>query len=76
MGDLLLHETAVAWLRKGMAKEKPDVPPWEETQQQWTLRIRRVVQKINDDFNVRGLCREFRARLEETAATEGERLRK
>ena len=76
MGDLLLHETAVAWLRKGMAKEKPNVLPWKETQQQWTQRIHRVVQNINDDFNVRGLCREFRARLEATAATEGERLRK
>ena len=76
MGDLLLHETAVAWLRKGMAKEKPDVLPWEETTQQWTQRVRRVVRKINEDFDVRSLCRQFRARLEATVATQGERLRK
>ena len=36
MGDVLLHETAVAWLRKRLAREKPDVPPWQETTALWS----------------------------------------
>ena len=32
MGDLLLHETAVAWFRQRMMKERPAVLPWLETQ--------------------------------------------
>jgi hypothetical protein len=76
MGDLLLHETAVAWFRMRMRKEKPAVRPWEETQQQWAQRAQRAVQYMNDNFDVRGLCSEFRQRLEKTAAGQGERLRK
>ena len=76
MGDLLLHETAVAWFRKKMRKEKPVVLPWDETQQQWTQRARQVVQYINENYNVRGLCAEFPQRLEQTLASQGERLRK
>ena len=34
MGDVLLHETAVAFFRKRMREERPVVSPWEETLQQ------------------------------------------
>ena len=34
MGDLLLHETAVAWFRGEMRRTKPTVVPWEETRAQ------------------------------------------
>ena len=56
MGDLLVHETAVAWLRQRMMREKPVVLPWEETQEQWIQRARRAVQHINDHVNARGVC--------------------
>ena len=76
LGDVLLHETAVAWIRAQLRKEKPVVVPWEESQQQWSQRVRRVIQRINENYNVHGLCSEFPQRLEKVVAGEGERLRK
>lgn len=76
MGDLLLHETAVAWLRRRLRSEKPAVRPWEGTCEQWTERVRKVVRGINADYDVRGLCNEFPGRLAECVAKRGDRLRK
>ena len=76
MGDLLLHETAVAWFRRLMQKERPVVAPWEETVQQWTARAQRVVRYINKEYNVLGLCRKFPDRLQSCKDSGGERLRK
>ena len=76
MPDLLLHETAVSWFRKGMKKERPEVLPWLETQTQWTKRARKVVAHINNTHDVAGLCREFPQRLQSVVDGEGERLRK
>ena len=76
MGDILLHETAVAWLRKRMKAEKPQVLPWEETQDQWATRARQAVCHINANHDVAGLCREFPSRLQSVVETQGGRLRK
>ena len=57
MGDVLLHETAVSWFRKGMKSEQPECVPWEETQGQWARRAQRVVRKVNKEYDVAGLCR-------------------
>ena len=76
LGDVVLHETAVAWIRAQLRREKPVVVPWEESQQQWSQRAQRVVQRINDTYNVHGLCAEFPQRLEKLVAGKGERLRK
>ena len=76
LGDVVLHETAVAWIRARLRKEKPVGVPWEESQQQWSQRVRRVVKRINETYDVNGLCSEFPERLEKVVAGEGERLRK
>jgi len=76
MGDMLLHETAVAWFRKLMRKTKPEVMPWLETREMWSKRARQVVSQINRDYDVAGLCREFPTRLEDVVNGLGERLRK
>ena len=76
MGDLLLHETAVAWFRQLMRKEKPEVVPWEETLEQWARRAHKVTARINKEYDVAGLCREFPQRLQEMVDTGGERLQK
>lgn len=76
MGDMLLHETAVAWLRQGLKAEKPCVPPWEETQLLWAQRARQVVRRINANFDVKGLCSAFPQRLSDVVSGSGERLRK
>ena len=76
MGDVLLHETAVAWFRKRMRTERPEVLPWEETQDMWVKRARRAVAAINQEYDVAGLCREFPERLQDLVDDGGERLRK
>ena len=76
MGDVLLHETAVAWFRKRMREERPEVPPWEETLEQWGRRARRVVAAVNKEYDVAGLCREFLTRLQDVLRREGGRLPK
>ena len=76
MGDVLLHETAVAWFRKRMRKEKPTGAPWDETPQAWEMRARRALQHINGNFDVAALCREFPQRLRSLVDSDGERLRK
>ena len=63
MGDLLLHETAVAWFRGKMRRTKPTVVPWEETRAQGAVRAARIVKAITSEYNVQGLCAEFPGRL-------------
>lgn len=76
MGDVLLHETAVAWFRKRMRKEKTTGAPWHETPQAWERRTRRALQHINENFDVAALCRGFPQRLRSLVDCDGERLRK
>ena len=76
MGDMLLHETAVAWFRYALRKKKPDVLPWRETQEQWARRARKAIAQINKEYDVSGLCREFPMRLADVVKGKGERLRK
>ena len=76
MGDVLLHETAVSWFRKRMRNERPEGLPWHETTEQWARRARRVVAAVNQEYDVSGLCGEFRGRLEDLVAREGDRLPK
>ena len=76
MGDVLLHETAVSWFRKLMRQEKPEVLPWEETQEQWAKRARKVVATANRNYDVAGLCHEFPTRLRDVIDREGDRLPK
>ena len=54
--DVLLHETAVAWIRDGLSKCVPK-NPWKETRQQYAARLRYVVADCNDRHDVEGLCR-------------------
>ena len=63
MGDLLLHETAVAWFRGKMRRTKPTVVPWEETRAQWAARASRCVKAINSEYNAKGLSAECLGRL-------------
>ena len=76
MGDLLLHETAVAWFRGRTRREKPEVYPWLETRSQWAARAARCIRHINDNFDAEGLCRGFPKRLQACLDGDGERLAK
>ena len=76
VGDVLLHETAISWLRREEESSRP-LKPWEETPAELSRRIQLCVSRINRDFDVRGLCMEFPGRLDTLAKTTyGDRLPK
>ena len=72
--DVLLHETAVAWIRHRLTETTP-ARSWQETREQYAARLRRVVAGINRTHNVGGLCRKFDFRLGELIRRQGDRLR-
>ena len=79
ISDVLLHETAMAWLRERLYRSTAEVrKPWEESPHELGLRIQRVVTGINRDCNVENLCLEFPQRLKDLChpSCMGERLGK
>ena len=73
MPDLLLHETAVSWVRNVLRRSKPEVLPWKETPAQWSRRLLRAVDAANQ-HDVEGLCADFPNRVEECLAASGAKL--
>ena len=74
LADLMLHETAVAWIRKKEAVCRSS-EPWNETVPEFSARMRQIVADINNDFGVEGLCRQLPKRLQMLVDSEGDRLR-
>ena len=72
--DVLLHETAVAWIRKGLSTSVPRVP-WKETRAQYSMRLRHVVAAINGHHDVKGLCRGLPGRMDRLKGRQGDRLK-
>ena len=73
--DVLLHETAVSWIRQRLHATAPK-RRWEETPEQLATRLQAAVAHCNDEYNVSGLCRKFTSRLTELVKeTAGDRLR-
>ena len=73
--EVLLHETAVAWLRRRLAMSLP-AKPWLETREEFGARLKEQAAYINNKFNVDALCRAFPLRLDQLIAKEGDRIRK
>jgi hypothetical protein len=48
--------------------------PWEETEQQFEARLKKIAQTINQDYNVADLCREFPQRINKMVEVGGEKL--
>ena len=74
-GDLMLHETAVAWIRYRERKTLPR-EPWTETVEQYTARLKGIVQHINNNHDVESLCKEFPDRMQAVVDNEGDRINK
>ena len=74
MQEILLHETAVAWIRWRLTKCTPTAC-WEETPAQYTCRIKKVVEDINAHLDVAGLCNGLPKRLQALIDAEGGRLK-
>ena len=72
--DVLLHETAVSWIRHKLTATTPK-RPWFESREQYAARLRQAVADINCKFAVGDLCQRFPDRLDELICRQGDRLR-
>ena len=73
--ELMLHETAVSWIRERFKKTQPK-KAWEESVEEYRTRLKTCVAFINSHHDVESLCREFPDRLAELAKRQGDRLAK
>ena len=73
MQDVLLHETAVSWMRYREARCRPQIP-WQETPADLGVRLRKCCQEINDKLDVEGLCRGWPKRVQEVVDAQGDRI--
>ena len=71
--DILLHETAVSWLRKRLERSTPK-KCWEETREAYMSRLKRCCDDVNRECDVEGLCNGFPKRMRKLAESEGGRL--
>ena len=72
--DILLHETAVSWLRKRLERTTP-MKCWEESREAYGRRLKRCCEEVNKDCDVEGLCRGFPKRIRLLHDEDGGRLR-
>ena len=75
LGDTMLHETCVAWIRKLDTQCQPR-KPWEETREAYFTRLKGIVAKINSRYRVEKLNRELPERLELLHKKKGGKLKK
>ena len=71
--DVLLHETAVAWVRLRETVTQPR-QLWKETLAEYGRRLRGIAQCINANYSAEELCKELPARLRDLVDNEGVRL--
>ena len=71
--EVLLHETAVSWIRRREALNRM-TKPWEETPEQFATHLKAVVQEINDTLSLEGLCRAFKQRVQKLLDRDGDRI--
>ena len=74
LGDVLLHETAVAWIRR---RERRTVPAraWDETREALAQHLKAIVRDINVKHDIDSLCRKFPERLQLLVDGKGKKLR-
>ena len=75
MQEVLLHETAVSWIRLRLAATVPS-KPWLETREEYASRLRRVVDDINMNLDIEGLCKGLLKRLDLVIEAKGGRIPK
>ena len=73
--DLMLHETAVAWLNERLKRTLPR-REWEETEAAFADRLKAACQHVNEKFDVDAHCRELPCKIQNMIDLDGDRLRK
>lgn len=71
--EMLLHETAVSWLRRRLGRSVP-AECWKETREQYGARLKRCCDQVNQELDVDDLCRAFPMRCKKLDEAEGGRL--
>ena len=71
--EVMLHETAMAWMRVGLARTTPK-KCWEESVDDYCSRLKRVCAHINSNHDVEGLCRQLPKRVQELRDQGGDRI--
>mgnify|MGYP005758561431 CR=1 FL=1 len=71
--EVMLHETAAAWIR---FLEKRTLPrePWLETETEFAARLKQIAAAINSKYKVDRLCRALPRRIAELLKRRGERI--
>ena len=75
MPDVMLHETAVAWLRLRLTKTLPR-RSWEESLDDYRARLKGCAAYVNANYDVAGLCNELPQRVRKLDELVGNRLAK
>ena len=73
--EVMLHETAVSWIRYQEEQTRPK-EPWLETVADFTSRMKGIAQDINNRLKVERLCRHLPKRVKMVIEAEGDRIRK
>ena len=71
--DLLLHETAVSWMRFRLVRSQPQ-RCWEESREEYGRRLKRCCEEVNQECDVEGLCRGLPKRMKKLQEAEGDRI--
>jgi hypothetical protein len=74
MQEVLLHEAAVAWIRHRLTTSTPP-NAWLEAPAQYEKRLKGVVEDINVNLDVDGLCDNLLMRVEKVIETGGGRVK-
>ena len=70
--EVMLHETAVSWMRDRLTKTLPK-RCWEETLEAYRARLKACAAQINGACDVDGLCRVLPSRVMELDRRQGDR---
>ena len=73
--DLMLHETAVAWLTNRLKVTTP-AEPWDETVEKFGARLKAATEFVNTHYNLENLQNELPERLVKLADRQGGRIGK
>ena len=73
--EVMLHETAVAWIRRRETVSQKR-QPWTETVEEFGTRLRSICEHINTHFDVEGLCNGMPKRIQLVIDAQGDRIKK
>ena len=73
--EMMLHETAVSWMRHRLLLSTPKLPA-DETRSEYASRLKAACHDINQKLDVEGLCRDFLKRVHLLKDAQGGRLPK